>query len=561
MLNSIKNRSDLLLGCVLAFFSMLLINLPLFTAIVTTDELSYPDIVYENSDESFYMARVQEVFNGYSSAGQPFIYEHREEKYPFRNLEEKILGGVMRLFNWKIKTVMILGDVLFPFLLVLLFWLAVKEILPSRMWRTLLVVTFFLTTYMFVWRRPVIPQMTFIWPFLYYYAFLTQRNNRLSFCAVRGVLVGLMFYSYPYQWTYCLSVEGLLILSRLRSTSLHDQLKMFAAFAVPFFITIFPWGLTMIAMQGNPLYEDLVSRSGFVDSHWPTGPFIQLKIALTLSFLLFTIRIRGWKREQLPILLLLFAGFIVYNQTLITGKELEFSSHYSRIVRFGIWIAVFYSASQLLPLTHRIAKPIIGSICVVLIFSVVSGVQQGFANFIPPEKEERNELRIIITTLNELPNEQVIVANELMSHHIPVYSSHYPFFSASANLHMVETSELLKRARAQQFIFPHEIVEPRDVFSFTHVNQALHRKQVCKLKTLLEFSHKEGCEFDPKDYLPVEWDPATLFPPFTGDELVSFLQERYARYLLLDVPPPHILLPHLTKTKEFGKYSLWELSS
>ena len=152
------NRSkDLLIGLGVAAAFTFIINLPLWHAIVFTDELRHPDVVLENNDEAFYLARINEVADGHWQMGHPYVYEHRNERYGMGNGSELLLGTVMRITGLSIKAMSLAGDLIFPFILVLLAWLASRYHLPDWRLRTLFLACIFLGPFISLWKRPIIP--------------------------------------------------------------------------------------------------------------------------------------------------------------------------------------------------------------------------------------------------------------------------------------------------------------------------------------------------------------------------------------------------------------------
>lgn len=550
-------------GLCAALIITVAINFPMLRAIVLTNEWQFADIVQESSDESFYLTRIREVADGHPMIGHPYIAEKSDQLYPLGQLNEWILGTAMRFFDLRLKTIAFAADLFFPFLLSYLLWIATRSILPQRRWRLLLLALVFLGTTLTAWKRPISPQMVTVLPLLYLWGILTPHRTRLSVATLRSGLIGLMLYSYPYHWTYCLIMETLLTLADLRHTQTwRVRWHRLLTFLLPVALLAIPWIGMNLLMQGNIAYQQLLIRLGLQHSHLPTGPAWQIRIVLIGLLVLFVVHRTRQKDLQLPLLLPLLAGLFVFNQTLLTGSELEFSSHYSRLIQIPLWTGLLVSLSLLLKkLPYAARSAAYGGLCVVLLSTicVTRAEMQTFQTITPP-LPIRQQHAAIIDALNALPGEQVILTDLAFSQDITLYTNHYPFFAPQTHMYLLPNEDIQKRAAAVRFLLPDEPLSPRMVFGASYANRALNERARCIVFGWIGKADVDRCAKTAEEYLPASWSAIRDGTTLNAQEIMDVLTQTNVRYILLRTVPP-LLQPHLIPITTFENYQLYELRS
>lgn len=519
-------------------------------------ELNKPDVIGESSDEEFYLTRIREVADGHGSLGHPYVKERADQRYPLGNLWENFIGLKMKWLNLDIKTVSTASDFIFPFVLVLLIWLATKPVLPLWRWRALLVSMLFLGFEMVWWKRPVSPQATTVLPLLWLWAILSPSRTSMKLTITRGALIGLMTLSYPFHWTYCLAAEGLLTLQLLwteKSASQRSKRILWAA--VPFLIAATPWIMLMFSIHGDSEYTETLARLGLIDRHFPAGLPLQAIIIAVGAFTFFARRKVSNKRIPDALLILLGAGLAVLNQTLITGQEAEFSSHYRQIIAFPLCIAFLWSISTLLRGWRRllIVLPLAGFIIVGLRSQEFLS-EQWQAYEMQRTDPARAERMAAMQTLNTLPDQQVILTDDATGRNLTVYTSHYPFFVFETHMYLIGDAEVRERGAVQQALFPDWIYSQRAIIGSQELNAALHAKTICRLHTFFGMDSTVCDERLPNP----GWVAFEALKP-TEEEMLKTLQKAGVTYVFMKNIPAW-LKSHMTDIQAKNGYQLGRLA-
>jgi len=545
---------DSVIGAITALMVALIINLPLWHALMFTDELSRLDIVTESTDEEFYLTRIREASDGHPWLGHPYVYELRNQRYPLGNLIETAMGVPMRWFGLSIKTTSIIGDAIFPFLLAFILWHAAAPLLRDRRWRAVLIGMTLLGADMIWWKRPVSHQATTVLPLLYLWALLSPKRDELWLCAIRGALIGLMTLSYPFHWTFTIVAEGLYLLSSMaKKRDMTSIIIRPLTVAVPLLLCALPWLILSFQMRGDIDYAALLERLGLIDRRLPTGPLLQVQLLAVIALTWWAGRT---KTETRPLLVLLFAGLAVLNLPLLTGKEAEFAAHYRMIILFPLWIALLASLHAIATRWPR-AVTIIPVVLLVIIGARTAEVslnqwEQFEAKRTDTAVRER-QVRLM-TLLHTLPDEQVILMDDALSRQLTVYTSHYPFWLFETHMYLIDQREIIKRAAVHQAVFPSYAVPYRAVIGSSYLNKALYSVLVCRMQLRLGFTDKT-CVNAPETFVDMELLTPLTITPSPQEEVLSALKNAHVTYALLQTTPEW-MSPHVTPIGTTDGYTL-----
>lgn len=544
------------MGITVAFAATIVINLPLWHGVLFEDELRKPDVIRESSDEEFYLTRIREVADGHGSLGHPYVKERADQRYPLGNLWESFIGLKMKWLDLDIKTVSTAADFALPFILVLLTWFAMKPVLPLWRWRALLVGMLFLGFETIWWKRPVSPQATTVLPLLWLWAMLSPARASMKLTISRGALIGLMTLSYPFHWTYCLAAEGLLTLRLLWSDeSASQRFKRILWVTVPFLIAASPWIALMLSIHGDNAYTETLARLGLIDRRFPAGLPLQAMIVAVGAITLFARRKASDKRMPDVLLILLGAGLAVLNQTLITGQEAEFSSHYRQIIAFPLCIAFLWSVSTLLRSWRRllIVLPIAGF--VIVGFHSIEFLTEQWRTYETQRTDPaRAERMAAMDTLNTLPGQQVILTDDATGRNLTVYTAHYPFFVFETHMYLIGDAEVRERGAVQQALFPDWTYGKRAIIGTRELNAVLHAQTICRLHTLLRMD-STACDERAPD---AGWTAFEALKP-TEEEMLATLREAGVTYVFMKNIPAW-LEARMTDIRNEGGYRLGRLA-
>jgi hypothetical protein len=335
-------------------------------------------------------------------------------------------------------------------------------------------------------------------------------------------------------------IEGLFTLTMLRKDpSWKMRVQRIAAVTLPLLICASPWIIMAFHAAQNPEYLQTLERLGLLHRRFPAGIHLQLLLigAGALTF------VAGKKSKNMNtawlILIMLAAGLVVLNQPIITGKEAEFSSHYRQILVFPLWIALFWALSQLL----KHAKPVFIAFPLVVLFVIgMRTVEQLKADMIVYEGyrtdvQTRDHVNRLIDAINELPDQHVILAEDEFSRHLmTVYTSHYPFFTTSDHMYLMDEDTLWSRAAVQQKLFPDYRIIPRGMVGSSNLNKALYDQTMCRVRRLLQRTEND-CTKNPDDYFPPQWYELQKADP-SEEEMMTMLRDANVSYgLMKNIPP------------------------
>ncbi len=481
---------DMLLGVLVATVTAAIINLPLWHALVTTNEWQWNDIVPESSDELFYLSRIREVTDGHPRVGNPYLYERRTQSYPLGNLWERTLALPMQIFGIRMKTLSIGMDAVLPFLLALITWCMLRSLLVTWRSRAVTVGAIFLSVNLALWKRPISPQATTLFLLLWMWLFLHPSRIQTRNIIARGVVIGLMVYSYPFHWTYALAAEAALSFHDIvtKKHAWRVVVRQSSILGLAFLTVAFPWILQSLTFLHDEVYGETLSRLGLITRHLPAGPHIQLLLLGTIACVLL---VRQYNRVQdtSPLLALLTAGILALSQCVITGKEAEFSNHYERIVLFSVVIGLVYACRH----WKKYARMLEALLLIAILWTTLIAVEKDFEAFAKVKRmnAERQVLKSVIEVLNTLPKESVILTENSFADTLVTYTSHYPFTSYGAYMYLAPDTEIVERARIYNALVPYEQLTPRGIFGTRYVNERLYARLLCSLSTLFKRTSEE----------------------------------------------------------------------
>lgn len=449
MLNLIKKHY---LAIILALIAGCFTALPQVFAARQVDNFQgiYKQI---NNDETYYMARAKEIVDGHNFLSNPYLYEYKNGQPMQFWLPDYLMAKPLALLKIDIHKGYIFYDFLLPFILTLLTYAIIYKLTDSKPISIIGAAFLHLNLFLFAFNRAPSPQLNFIfWQllFLLWLRFIEKPSNGNA--VFMGIVFGLLFHIYPYYWTFYVIFFALYLLFNFVLKQKIEYRKYFLAFAIAFVISI-PYFTSFIKSMQLPYYNESVARVGMLDTHFPTGRKIVMwgVIILILFAIAHRKKIVDLNGKSLLLAGSCLAAIIAVNQQMITGKNLQFASHYWML---GVFCFVFMF---LYLLNLRMKK--INVNCVKLIILSLAGLYVFYgpavytANalsgqiFVYTEKEtEQQRYAEIFRWLNDnTPADEVVFSDMELSSLIPVYTSNNVFYCPSAGLFFAPSSELWER--------------------------------------------------------------------------------------------------------------------
>src|SRR3989338_8776453 len=443
----LKNKTPLILAVVLSFL-MIWPYLHFITALGGEFKGILPPVI---DDELFYSARIQDVFDGYPTISNAYLFEHKNS-LSIQFLSEYLLAQPLKVFGLTVIQGRFLYNLVLPALSFLLTYSAFYLIIKSRFWSVIFSSFLFFGLYLNIFLRPVSPQLNFIFwltQFIFLWKLIKNGFSR-KILTWNTVNLGLLFYVYPYY-------------------------------------------LNFYFISRTSEYGETITRIGLISSRFPSGMRVVLGALVLLT--LFAIALK-FSLIQINIPALFFAAgllatIISSNSHIITGKNLEFSSHYRMLSVFFFSFSFAYLWRAYLGLNPGYKKTVSLALVIIVLFTVVQNVRAYVNRYSAISSSEEQEYALLFDWLNKnTPKDSVVYANDTLSNLIPVYASNDVFYSENANLFLVADDEILTRFILNNFFetLDREFVikNSRAVYRVRYADIYGHAVQGNKLRRLLK---------------------------------------------------------------------------
>lgn len=454
-------------------------------------------------DELFYLARVNDILDGHPTLSNAYLWEHKNGLPQQLFLAEYLLAQPLKLFHLNVLQSRVIYNFILPAITLLLTYAAIYLIGKSRFWANL--GSSFLLFGLFLYKlvRPVSPQFNFIfWLIQFILIWLLISGRQLRWLVpLAGINLGLLFYIYPYYWTYYVILSGILIFVYFfQDRSLSIQILKVLLLGM--FLGSYYLYLTFQASK-LPYFEETLTRLQLIYTRFPSGINVFLwSIPILLLF------IAGWRfkwlvlnKETIFFVSAIATVIIAVNQHIITGKNFEFSSHY---IMQAIFLAVFSFAYFLSNLPKYILKYLKKPLTAIVLIIVLVSLQKYFRLAVAFNREDPNQkyAAVLSWLKNNTPKDSVIYADGYLSHLIPVYTPNNVFYDRYANLFLMSDQEVADRFIINHYFEkldnPFVIENVRSIYGVRYVDRHGHTVQSNKLRRLL------GIKTVPETYLPQE---------------------------------------------------------
>jgi len=433
-------------------------NAPSFMALLTVPGYSTLHMGNIEEDRAYYLSRIKEASEGHWLIGNSALYEHRFDVSP-NGFIETVTAAIMNVTGLQLDGAVLLTNVLFPFLILALTYFWMERILRSK----LLALTALITVWYAVFGttgllRESSPKVTMLLPSLYLTILFCMEEGHAQ-KVLRGVLIGLMMYSYHYHWTLLFAFEGLLLLHSLiiERRTLRETAMQGVWVWIPLLLVALPYGGRLLALQGNVIAAESWRRFGMIETHLPTAPLLQFTTVSWIAALA-ALRLTGLLKgkQSLFLLLLLIAGFLAVNSNIITGREAEFEGHYGRVIRLFTWTTLFLCMGTLLP--RAWLRWILVALLVIIGLNAAVSLPMLVRRAIDDQRiwKASGKQEVFDWIASSTPKDSVILAPFSISSLVPVLTDDYSFMNYAARSFFVSDQELLERYLVQISFFPQD---------------------------------------------------------------------------------------------------------
>ena len=408
-----------------------------------------PPIVID--DQVYYLVRAQEALDGHPTLGNPYLLENKNMSSGQSWIPDMVLARVSMLFGGLSEGRIVFGFV-FPFLVILISY-AILYILGRDKLISLALAALADPGLVFqAFLRTPHPQLLVLL-FMVVLAVLLALQGRGKWWAIMAALIGgSLFYIYPFYWTYYVVMMGLAVPAcfiLIRESKAYQMLGLILAGSLTLGIPYFIEGYQTSKI---PFYHEALQRIGVIETHFPSGIFIVSIVTATLALGLWC-----WYKRIIPrtpatvfIACTVATGAVVVNQAVITGMNFFFTGHYTQFVLFmcvfalGLCLPALVNTYTSLHYRHA-ARWILA---LVLIGITVWNAVPQVVHLATPQARDVAAERYgpILRWLNaNTKTDEVVYADNLLSHYIPAYTHNNVFFSTSAQQAFISNKEVQER--------------------------------------------------------------------------------------------------------------------
>lgn len=454
-------------------------------------------------DELLYLARERDVIDGYHKLSNPYIWEHKNGLPEQILLPENVLALPLKLFNINVTAGRRIYNFLLPALAFILTYAAIYLVGHSRFWAAIFTLFLFWDLFLFKFMRPVSPQFNFVFwltQLALLWLLIEKRWDR-GLVFWNALNLGLLFYIYPYYWTFYLAFMVLLaivyfVYERNLSFKILKIIIGGLAIGAPYLYYSYNY-----VSQSD--YRETITRLGLIYSHFPSG--IVSVFWAAVVFFLFLVSLK----KKLILLdvksLFFFTGLVsavaVLNQHIVTGKNLEFSSHYLMPISFFLILAFAYLWPRFIKDNPYYTKVVKGLIILVFLAIAVIQALKYKNNLVATANDDYiQRYGVIFEWLRKnTSRDSVVYANEDLSELIPVYTPNNVFYARNANLFLMSDQEVTDRFILNNFFenFSEDFIKAseRSIYGVRYVDEYGHIVQGNKLRRLLGLVTKSTDRF------------------------------------------------------------------
>lgn len=445
-----------------------------------------------NDDELYYLARTQEVLDGHTFVAQPYLWEGKE-RLPLQFwVPDVLLAAIAKTLGTTPQKTFIVLDFILPAIEFLLVYAIALLLSRNAGFAIAAAILLHFGMHFSLFNRPNSPQLNFIFLLMFVLAsiFWVRKPNRKLTLAFGGTL-GLLFHVYAYYWTYAIVAMGLALVAFIFQKDRVRSKELIVALGVAFLIGL-PYFVQLYYSFGYEFYHETVARVGMIRTHMPSGISIVVLAGIYGAMLIALRFMRkiDWNPETILVSALVFASPIVTNQHLVTGENLEFSSHYRWLASFVSVFGCAYLlgiASRSFRMSETVWRLGIVAMGAVIGWSFfVAGATAYAQSFMRPDEADAQRYAPVLAWFREhAERDAVIYAPEELSRLIPAYTSQNVFYAREANLHYLSDDEVRDRFLISRYFDP-PLTEKdipdieRSVWGTYYINRWQHAQQLDK---------------------------------------------------------------------------------
>lgn len=401
----------------------------------------------KSGDELYYAARAHEVVDGHIYISNPYLYEYKSGEPVQFWVSDYILTKPLSLFGLDVYQIYFLHDFVLTFILALLVYFVFFKLTGNKVLSLASVFFINLALFFNLFSRAPSPQFNFIFFLLLTWLLIAlNRHQKKKYFIWASIIFGFLFHIYTYYWTfYVVWLVIFLLLNKIHNKKFN--LSPYVYMTLGAFVIAIPYFVSLFKNMQLSYYDESIYRLGMIDTHFPSGLKIVVLAGIVLLFFFW-----AYKKKWLTINssnIFLFSGVLAaivsVNQHIITGKNLEFSSHYLLPSIFVICLAFAYILNKSPFVRKKYFYVLIFALIVFVGYQPVVQEIKSSATFKPEQVEWQKYGQAFRWLDQNTPKDSVVFANENVTVLLPTYTHNNVFYNRHANIHFMPDEEVYDR--------------------------------------------------------------------------------------------------------------------
>ncbi|MHB1316310.1 MAG: hypothetical protein ACYCZW_00445, partial [Minisyncoccota bacterium] len=438
-------------------------------------------------DIIYYQVRVKDVLDGHSFLTNPYLYEHKDGFSMQFWLPDYIIAKPIGWLGVSVPVGFILWTFVLTFILTIISYSILYILTGSKKWSLLVSTLLHLGLFGLTFLRLPSPAFNFIfWLSTLFFSLLWIKRGGNKCAVLTAVSFGLLFHIYPYFWTFYVTLFGVYLILGffLRIPDFQYKKIIFVLFGAG--IIGIPYFVSLVQSSHLSTYTESLARLGLIHTHFPSG--IDSVILASIVILVFLYMFLKKQIELNKLNTFLFSGvltsIIVINQHVITGNNLEFSSHYYLGNMFWLAFSGSYLVYIFIQKRSVFIKKIIFISCIVFILLIsllgIKNVLNQQATYNESEIYSQNYAPIFHWLNRNAKPDDVVYTNDDIGYFLPVYTSQNVYYSAFSILFFMTDKEVEDRFIINHYFdtFTREYIikNQRMIFGGYYINQFGHMR-------------------------------------------------------------------------------------
>ena len=460
MISAVKNHW--FIG-ILAVIAGLIIVLPTLLSIEKSGSDFQGIYPMFSNDEAYYLSLGREAYDGRYNIGNAFIKEYKEKPSLQQSLAEIIFANEAKILGVSIPKAYAINDFFLPFLGFILLYILFFNVIKSKIISGLFTFALFFI-FLSYFNRPTNPQFGFLFfvlGILLVWKIISEEYDfkKLAlFNILLGIIFGALIYIYPFYWTGVVVLYAIATsILALRQNNFRYYTKNWLVFGAVSVSIALPYAFNLLKSIKDPSFMEASLRQGMIFNHWPAALFnVALMVCCLALIYLVQKNIKG-SRSLIFAYSLAISGIVLNWQNVITGKAIQFSSHYYFPVILFAFLIFSVCAKALMVLAGEerknnfrkaAAAVLMAALFAVAVYWQKDDIKAAYMNIVAsPDVSGLQNLMPIARWLNDnTPKDSAVYAlGKNYNWLIPIYTHDNVYWTGAAEMYLMSDEELENR--------------------------------------------------------------------------------------------------------------------